>query len=309
VILGICIVLIALDIQNLIKKRQGRIVPDHGPRSTQTETRAIEINYGEEGAFERLLKADTSRLERMLLIEFKNTHPHAALTDCKVEITSIEPFMGVRRPLVLRDKFALAGGDHVFIPLVTYGESRTVDRSVIADTGIAVCAPEGASPHFLAALPHDVESILTIRGTAIGSAYCEEKVVVWVGAGTRLRIRKYELGDEAEFIPLEIATREAYGAARNTEIGRAAETMNTNGVPSWFAWYYHTKEIPVYGNVRNSALREPVLFRNVDIKMENDKLIAKEIYGDLIWENMCVKKTDHARLLRQLREHANSLNG
>jgi len=117
------------------------------------------LSIGEDGPFERLLKAETSRLERMLLIEFKNTHTHVILADCKVEITNIEPFMGLRRPLILRDKFTLAGGDHVFIPLVTYGESRSVDRSVIADTAIAVCAPEGESPHFLAALPHDVENI------------------------------------------------------------------------------------------------------------------------------------------------------
>ena len=29
--------------------------------------------------------------------------------------------------------------------------------------------------------------------------------------------------------------------------------------------------------------------------MENDGLIGKEIYGDLIWEHMQVKKSDHAR--------------
>ena len=270
-----------------------------------TNGRDGSLSIGEDGPFERLLKAETSRLERMLLIEFKNTHTHVILADCKVEITNIEPFMGLRRPLILRDKFTLAGGDHVFIPLVTYGESRSVDRSVIADTAIAVCAPEGESPHFLAAQPHDVENILTIRATAIGSAYYEVKVVVWVGAGTRLRIRKYEGGsDQTEYMLFEDAVREAYGAARNTDIGRSAEKMNTNGVLAWFAYYYHTHEIPVYGNVRNSTRVEPVLFRNIDIKMENDGLIGKEIYGDLIWEHMQVKKSDHARLLKILRDRA-----
>ena len=105
----------------------------------------------------------------------------------------------------------------------------------------------------------------------------------------------------------EDAVREAYGAARNTDIGRSAEKMNTNGVLAWFAYYYHTHEIPVYGNVRNSTRVEPVLFRNIDIKMENDGLIGKEIYGDLIWEHMQVKKSDHARLLKILRDHARAL--
>jgi hypothetical protein len=140
--------------------------------------------------------------------------------------------------------------------------------------------------------------------------FCEERVAIWVGAGTRLRIRKYEgATDQAAYISLEEATKEAYGVARSTDIGRTAEAMNTNGVLAWFAWYYHTKEIPVYGNVRNSTRIEPVLFRNTDIKLENDKLIAKEIYGDLIWENMKVKRSDHARLLAILREHARTLRG
>jgi hypothetical protein len=83
--------------------------------------------------------------------------------------------------------------------------------------------------------------------------------------------------------------------------------MNTNGVLAWFAYYYHTQGIPVYGNVRNSNRIEPVLFRHVDIKMENDKLIGKEIYSDLIWENMQVRKSDHALLLQKLRDHARAL--
>ena len=277
--------------------------------TVEHKTQSIEISYGEEAPFERITdKSHLYRLDRMLLLEFKNVHPHTALHNCKLEVVSIEPFMGIRRPFVLRDNFTLAGGDHVFIPFVTYGESRTADQGVAGDTAIAVCAPEGSDPHFFAALPHDVENIITLRATAIGSAYCEERVVVWVGAGTRLRIRKYESSsDQPAYIPLEDATKEAYGAARDTDIGRSAEKMNTNGVLAWFAYYYHTQEIPVYGNVRNSTRVEPVLFRNTDIKLEKDRLIAREIYGDLIWENMQVRKTDHARLLGIIRDHARAL--
>ena len=254
-----------------------KIVTDATPGSF------IELKYGEDGPFERVTTgSQIYRLERMLLLEFSNTDPRNALTQCKVEITDIQPFAGVRRPVVLRDNFTVPGGDHVFIPLVTYGESRTISSGVMGDTAIGVCAPEGANPHFLIALPHDVENVLTIRATAIGSAFCEAKVVIWAGAGTRLRIRKYDPNnDELADIPLEVAAQEAYGAARNTEIGLAAEKMNTNGVLAWFAYYYHTKGIPVFGNIRNSTRIEPVLFRNVDIKQEDGKLIGKEIYSDL----------------------------
>jgi len=150
--------------------------------------------------------------------------------------------------------------------------------------------PDGTDPNFLAALPRNVENILTIRGTAIGSAYCEEKIVVWVGAGTRLRIRKYQPDDgQPAFISLEEGTREAYGAAPNTDIGLSAEKMNTNGVLAWFAWYYHTQGITVYGNVRNSTRVEPVLFRNVDIKSRRLDLGKHESEKDrssaFAWDN------------------------
>jgi hypothetical protein len=205
--------------------------------------------HGEDGPFERLLKKPTSiwRLQRMLLLEFINPFPDKEITGCKIEIVSIESFAGPRRPLVLLDNFTLAGGDHRFIPFVTYGESRSVDRNPVADTAIAVCAPEGHDPNFLAALPHDVENVIRIRATAIGARFCEEKLVVWVGAGTRLRIRKYEGPNEDLFIPLEQAAKEAYGASRNTDVGLAAETMNTNGVLAWFAYYYHVQQIPFMG--------------------------------------------------------------
>jgi hypothetical protein len=96
-------------------------------------------------------------------------------------------------------------------------------------------------------------------------------------------------------------------AARNTDIGLAAERMNTNGVAAWFTYYYQTQGIPIYGNVRNSTRIEPVVFKNIDIKVANDKLVGKEIHGALIWENLQVKKSDQKRLLKILKEHARAL--
>jgi hypothetical protein len=112
---------------------------------------------------------------------------------------------------------------------------------------------------------------------------------------------------EEEFIPLEEATSQIYGATRNTELGKSAETMNTNGVLVWYAWYLHTKEIPIYGNVRNSTRREPVQFENLDLKMEGTHIVGKKIYGDLIWENMCVGKSDLAAAIKAAIKHAGDL--
>jgi hypothetical protein len=275
----------------LIRRRRKK----SGPGIIHSTSAAIQLSYGEDGPFERLTKTDLSRLERQLSVEFKNPHADITITNCKLEVTYIQPFAGYRRPLVVKENFSLAGGDHVYIPFVQYGESR-IGEDHIADTVVALLAPKDADPWFLAALSHDVENILTLRATAIGAAFCEERVVVWVGAGTRLRIRKYEQGDRGAFIPLEAATKEAYGVARNTDFGLAAE-RDEGGALTWFTRCYHEKGIPICGNVRNSTRIEPVLFRNVHIEIENEKLICKEIYGPIIWENMKVKKTDHERLL------------
>lgn len=308
---GVAVIFIGLGVIDLLRwfnrPREDRNQSTIQTRRVAQETPSIELNYGEEGSFERVTKADFSRLERTLLVEFKNPHPDIAITNCKLEVTSIEPFAGYRRPLVVKENFNLAGGDHVFLPLLSYGESRN-SKEITADTVVALLAPKGGDPWFLAALPHDVETVLTLRATAVGAAFCEEKIVVWVGAGTRLRIRKYEEGDQAAFIPLEVATMEAYGVARATDIGKSAEGMNTNGVLAWFTYYYHTKGIPIYGNVRNSTRVEPVLFRHIDVKMENDKIIGKENCSDLVWENMKVRKPDHEKLLSLLRVHARELN-
>ncbi len=59
----------------------------------------IELNFGEEEPFEKLSSATTSRLDRMLLLEFKNPFPDKLITGCKLEVITIEPFMGKRRPL------------------------------------------------------------------------------------------------------------------------------------------------------------------------------------------------------------------
>jgi hypothetical protein len=108
-----------------------------------------------------------------------------------------------------------------------------------------------------------------------------------------------------EFMSLEDATSAAYGAARNTDIGYAAETLNTNGVLAWFA----TQGIPIYGNVRNSTRLEPLPpLKTIDIKLENNKLIGKEHSGSLIWENLRVKNSDHAKLLQILEVHAKTLS-
>ena len=139
------------------------------------------------------------------------------------------------------------------------------------------------------------------------TSICEVKVVVWVGAGTRLRIKKFEGSTENLFIPLEDATEETYGLARRTDLGEAAERDNTNGPLAWFAYYYHVQGIPVFGNVRNSARTEPVLFRHVDIAIDNGKLIAKERYSDLVWENLKVRNSDQARMRQIALDHAKAL--
>jgi hypothetical protein len=138
--------------------------------------------------------------------------------------------------------------------------------------------------------------------------FCAAGLLVWPWL-LRLIRRFRPLTGKPEFMSLEDATSAAYGAARNTDIGYAAETMNTNGVLAWFAYYYDTQGIPIYGNVRNSARAErlPPL-KTMDIKVESDKLIGREHSGSLIWENLEVTNSDHAKLLQKLKEHATQLS-
>ena len=96
---------------------------------------------------------------------------------------SVTPPTVYEGPWRIMEGLGLAAGDHVFIPLVTYGEAREPDKGTRGDTFITM-GTENGRPHL------DVGEKFTValRATAPETSFCEVQCKVWVDENGRLRI-------------------------------------------------------------------------------------------------------------------------
>jgi hypothetical protein len=112
-----------------------------------------------------------------------------------------------------------------------------------------------------------------------------------------------------EHVPLHVAAAEAYGATRGTIVSKMAESradpkLSIN-VLTWYAIYMAvTFKAPIYGYMRFSPKREQISLDGFTFSMDGDKIIAKEIYGNLVWERLTIKRSDLDRAIQRLQELA-----
>jgi hypothetical protein len=121
----------------------------------------LQINVGEDGPFSDIPKHGLYGFAQRFKIELCNTDPSKTASQCKVQITKIEPESGYRGPWILAEGLTLASGDQAYIPIVQYGQARQPEITNNADTAIQVCST-GKQP----LLQIDKENILTVRATA-----------------------------------------------------------------------------------------------------------------------------------------------
>jgi hypothetical protein len=148
----------------------------------------LQIEIGESGKF-----ASTTgtpyRTRRTLSVKIENRDSRRFVSCCKLYLTKIEPQTEYVGPWLLADGFALAAGDHLFVPLVTYGEARDISKFPCGDTFMVLHAIDSTEPKPSAGGEH----VLTLRATSMETAPCEFKCTVWVDDGGRLRIRDQNL--------------------------------------------------------------------------------------------------------------------
>ena len=145
----------------------------------------LQIEVGESGRFSNFSKEGTNlyKLTRVLNIKVENIDKRCPVTGCKVYITEIEPPEHTG-PWLLKDNFSLAAGDHIFIPLVAYGEAREPDKRS-GDSFMVIRVPE-PFPKPSARSTH----VLTLKATSLDSAPCEFRCKLWVDEAGRLRIEQ-----------------------------------------------------------------------------------------------------------------------
>jgi hypothetical protein len=161
----------------------------HTLRGTERESissSALQIEVGETGRFSNFSREGMNlyKLTRVLNIKVENIDKRWPVTSCKVYIIGIEPseYSG---PWILKEGFSLSAGEHLFIPLVSYGEAREPDKDPCGDSFMVIRVPE-PSPKLSAHSCH----VLTLRVTSLDTAPCELQCKLWVDQAGKLRIQK-----------------------------------------------------------------------------------------------------------------------
>jgi hypothetical protein len=150
----------------------------------EIDPRALHIEVGEGGKFVSTT-GSLYKTYRTLNVKVENRDSHRAVSGGKLYLTRIEPQTEYVGPWLLAGGFALAAGDHLFVPLVSYGEARDAGKFPCADTFMELSTIDSTQPKPSATGEH----VLTLRATSMETAPCEFKCTVWVDDGGRLRIR------------------------------------------------------------------------------------------------------------------------
>jgi hypothetical protein len=147
--------------------------------------RRLEISVGDTGSFVHVNAKWIHDLQKMFNLKVENRDSHKPLSNCKLIVQTITPDPGYRSPWILKEGFSLAGGDHTFVPLASYGEAREPSKTPCADTLMTLLTRDR-----MLALGIDTEQLLEIRATSPDSAYCDIKCKLWVDDHGRFRIAK-----------------------------------------------------------------------------------------------------------------------
>ncbi len=149
---------------------------------------ALRMTVGESGPYFQT-EGSVYDIRRTFNLKLENIDRQQPISNCAVRILSVIPQTDYDGPWLLRDGVSLAAGDHVFIPLVTYGEAREPDKNpTYGDTFMTMGTANGR-PCLDVGEEHE-EYTVTLRATAQNTAFCDFECRVWVDENGRLRIEE-----------------------------------------------------------------------------------------------------------------------
>jgi hypothetical protein len=155
------------------------------PATIATDTESIlKMTVGESGPY---FTTDGSlySIKRTFNLKLENIDRSTPVSDCSVNISAVTPPTDYTGPWPLSQGLSLAAGDHIFIPLVTYGEARDPNKYSCGDTFMTMGTEKGR-PNLDAGTKYTI----TLRAVAPETAYCEFKCLMWVNDEGRLRIEE-----------------------------------------------------------------------------------------------------------------------
>ncbi|SFI32521.1 hypothetical protein [Bradyrhizobium sp. Gha] len=151
-----------------------------GPRAISS----LMITFGASDGYLGFEANGLHQLRRQLNLKLENIGPKG-LTNCKVILESSEVASGLKFPIILRANVTLAPGDHVFIPLVEYGEARDKASYDCSDSFATLAIPE---PHPLFDVGESTQ--LKLRATGLDTLPYVAHCRVLVDSGGRLQVQR-----------------------------------------------------------------------------------------------------------------------
>jgi hypothetical protein len=161
-------------------------VEAYWPRVGDTGVRAVSalhISFGMDHSFKSAKTRNLHQYERIYSFKLTNRGPKT-LSECRVIVESVDADTGIVFPQTLAETIRLAPGDHVFVPIVSYGEPMNIAHGDAGDTFTCLATPE-PQPFF------DVgENVLVkLRATGIDTLPHEAQCRMWVDEKGRLQIQ------------------------------------------------------------------------------------------------------------------------
>jgi hypothetical protein len=159
-------------------------VENYWPEIGASGSRALsllKITFGMGDGFSSSQRSNPYQYKRVLSFKLENRGPRT-VTNCRVIIESTDNDSVADATATLLDGATIAPGQHIFVPLVVYGEPFEPDKS--SGDSFACVANANARPLF------DVgESVLvSLRATGVDTPPLHRKCRVWVSKEKRLQI-------------------------------------------------------------------------------------------------------------------------
>ena len=183
-----------------------------------TDSGPLQINVGESGPFTDVPKRNLYGFTKRFKIEVRNIDRSKTASNCKIQITKIEPESGYRGPWILKEGFALPAGDQIYIPIAQYKQAEKPETYNCADTFIKLCT-EGKAP----SLQIETENAITIRATALDSSFSEVQCKLWVDEAGQLRIKNARAPSSKDRLDEIGRLRTKETQLRNTPVRTQAE--------------------------------------------------------------------------------------
>jgi hypothetical protein len=300
------------DMGRLINELNASTVfTDRRPASAEThEPPALQLTVGEDDSFVTRKGDGLYKTKRTLHVRLSNNGASRAISNCKVQIISIEPEYGSSGSWVLKQNFPLSAGDDVYIPLARYGEASTVSNH--HDTVIEMCMPEGTPISRIPLLEANDRHRLTIRATGVDTPFVELRCELWIDEKGLLRVQD-TTRDKGNRITLREAALRAHEQLRNCQIAIFAGAI-TETESDLLAWYCNRMAIPhdgkpplvtLYGRQPPSRIIEPIdtgyFLRYILVEIDGEgSIVLKERHGSRQFVDLCVEEGEVAVAIKQM---------